>query len=118
VAGGALRLRAEEGRWRLGVTLTCGPQLAATVRKRKGGEGEGEDGPAAEGWNLGRWAGRAERGKRGEGWGFGIFFSLSSLQTFSNFKFKHLLTFQTLKLFKPYFPSFQIILKTFRTSHN
>jgi hypothetical protein len=44
-------LRAEEGRWRLGVTLTCGPQLAATVRKRK--RGEGDAGP-----QTGRWAAR------------------------------------------------------------
>jgi hypothetical protein len=61
VAGGALRLRAEEGCWRLGVTLTCGPQLAVTVRKRKGGEGEGEDGPATGGW-MGRWAVRERKG--------------------------------------------------------
>jgi hypothetical protein len=32
---------------------------------------------------------------------------------FSNFKLKHLFNFSTLKLFKPYFSSFQIILKTF-----
>jgi hypothetical protein len=41
--------------------LTSGPQVAATIRKRKGGEGEGEDGPAAGGW-MGRWAVRERKG--------------------------------------------------------
>jgi hypothetical protein len=68
---------------------------------------EGEAGAAAGGWNLGRWAGRAERGKKGEGWGFWEFF-LSSLQTFSNFKFKHLLTFQSLNFSNPIFQVFKL----------
>jgi hypothetical protein len=53
----ALRLRAEKGCWRLGVTLTCGPQLAVTARKRKGGEGAG---PRV--W----WAARAGAGPKEE----------------------------------------------------
>jgi hypothetical protein len=72
-------------------------------------EREREEGKMGRRREDGTWVGGPaglKGGKRERVGGFGIFF-LSSLQTFSNFKFKHLLTFQTLKLFKPYFQVFK-----------
>jgi hypothetical protein len=137
VAGGALRLRAEEGRWRLGVTLTCGPQLTARARERRGalalvgrvgrkrGGRWGLDGPAA-----GKRKGKKK--KREVGWAAGremgwvCFFSFPILfKSFSNplfFKFKSFTSFQIqifntnfsnyLKAFhKPFLTTFQIYFK-------
>jgi hypothetical protein len=47
MAGGALRLRAEEGRWRLGVKLVGGARVAVGERGGKG-----------------RWAGGGEMGRK------------------------------------------------------
>jgi hypothetical protein len=135
VAGGALRLRAEEGRWRLGVTLTCGPQLTASARGRRGalalvgrvgrkrGGRRGLDGPSAGEKRKGKkkrrkvgWAAGREMG-----WFFFLFQSFLNLfQTLLNSKLLHLFKFKfltqisptILKAFhKPFLTTFQTYFK-------
>jgi hypothetical protein len=60
----------------------------------------------------GRWRKAGERAERKKGErGLGVFFFFNLFKSFSNFKL-----FSKFNHFKP-FASFQIILKTFKTSH-
>jgi hypothetical protein len=82
------------------------------IRPEEKGEGR-RNGPRAAYGGAARAGGLKGRGAVK---GLGSFF-FNLFKSFSNFKLKHLFNFSTLKLFKPYFSSFQIILKTFKTSH-
>jgi hypothetical protein len=75
---------------------------------------------------LGRARGAGPVGKEERGWAGGLkgwggvkglgsflFFFCKLFKSFSNFKLKHFLTFQTLKLFKPYFLKFSNYFKDF-----
>jgi hypothetical protein len=88
-------------RWAGRGKQASGKRLGRAERKGK----EREGGPREEE----KKSGQAESGERREGnvEGFVVFFQSFSLKPF-----------QTLKLLKPYFSSFQIILKTFKTLHH